>query len=172
MENSDVTLRPLKITDVNAAVKWYTDEKMSRFCTWDTFTTEEDAITYFLQNDYNHPWCKAICVSGRAVGLISVDPFHGDDRCRAELGYEVSSEYWGRGVATQAVKLAAAAVFAEWDHLERLEAAVDVENPASQRVVEKAGFMKEGVLRKYYLLKGKPRDAVMFSLLRSDITSS
>lgn len=80
----------------------------------------------------------------------------------------VASDYWGKGIATRAVKMAANAVFVEWGHLERLEAVVDVENPASQRVLEKAGFKREGVLRKYYLLKGKPRDAVMFSLLSTD----
>ena len=59
-------------------------------------------------------------------------------------------------------------IFAEWPHLERLEAIVDVENPGSQRVLEKAGFQREGVLRKYMLLKGKTRDLVMFSLLSFD----
>ncbi|KAL0414512.1 UNVERIFIED_CONTAM: hypothetical protein Sradi_1652900 [Sesamum radiatum] len=52
--------------------------------------------------------------------------------------------------------------------LERLEAVVAVQNTASQRVLEKAGFMREGVLRKYFLLKGRPTDAVIFSLLSTD----
>ncbi|KAL8481692.1 hypothetical protein ACS0TY_027455 [Phlomoides rotata] len=170
--DSDVTLRSLDISDADAAVQWYTDEKVSRFCSWDAFTTKEAAVQYFLKNGITHPWHKAICVSGRAVGSVSVSPFQGKDKCRAELGYVVASEYWGKGVATRAVKMAAAAVFAEWDHLERLEAVVDVDNPASQRVVEKAGFKREGVLRKYYLLKGKPKDAVIFSILSTDLTSS
>jgi RimJ/RimL family protein N-acetyltransferase len=41
----------------------------------------------------------------------------------------------------------------------------DVDNPASQRVLEKAGFVREGVLRKYILLKGRPRDMVIFSIV-------
>ncbi|GJN23811.1 hypothetical protein PR202_gb11494 [Eleusine coracana subsp. coracana] len=47
----------------------------------------------------------------------------------------------------------------------RLEAVADVENPASQRVLEKAGFVRDSVLRKYIMLKGRPRDMVMFSIV-------
>lgn len=59
-------------------------------------------------------------------------------------------------------------IFIEWPHLERLEALVDVQNGGSQRVLEKAGFEREGVLRNYTILKGKSRDMVMFSLLSTD----
>ena len=84
--------------------------------------------------------------------------------------YVLASKYWvwGKGIATQAVKLVASTIFVEWPHLERLEALVDVANIGSQKVLEKVGFSKEGVLRKYCLLKGKPRDMVMFSLLSTD----
>ncbi|MCI72374.1 putative N-acetyltransferase, partial [Trifolium medium] len=51
----------------------------------------------------------------------------------------------------------------------RLEALVDVENVGSQRVLEKAGFQKEGVLRKYWFMKGKSRDVIMFSYLSTDL---
>lgn len=69
---------------------------------------------------------------------------------------------------TRAVKMAAAAIFREWPDLLRLQALVDVENVGSIRVLEKAGFRREGVLRKYLVLKGRARDMVMFSLLSSD----
>ena len=82
----------------------------------------------------------------------------GNDRCRGELGYVLGSEYWGRGIVTEAVKMAAKSVFAERENLERIEALVDVDNVGSQRVLEKVGFQREGVLRKYYELKGKVRE--------------
>ena len=52
--------------------------------------------------------------------------------------------------------------------MERLEALVDLENLGSQRVLEKAGFHKEGVLRKWAFFKGRSRDFVIFSLLASE----
>lgn len=64
----------------------------------------------------------------------------------------------------QVIKVA----FSEFPHLERLQALVDVENVASQKVLEKAGFQREGVLRKYVVIKGKSRDMIMFSVLPND----
>ncbi|CAN1129181.1 Putative [ribosomal protein S5]-alanine N-acetyltransferase [Linum perenne] len=60
-------------------------------------------------------------------------------------------------------------IFEERPEMERLEALVDVENVGSQRVLEKAGFVKEGVLRKFVVLKGRSRDMVMFSLLSTEV---
>jgi RimJ/RimL family protein N-acetyltransferase len=88
----------------------------------------------------------------------------------AELGYVLGSKYWGKGITTCAVKQVVKVVFSEFSHLERLEALVDVENVGSQRVLEKAGFQKEGVLRKYLIRKGKSRDTIMFSLLSTDVS--
>lgn len=167
--NSVITLRPLDpYFDADAFMEWYSDERVSKFCSWDTFTSKEAVIDHVINTLTFHPWHKAICLSDRPVGSISVTPFPGDNGRRAEIGYLVGSAYWGKGIASQAVKMAANAVFVEWGQLERLEAVVDVENPASQRVLEKTGFTREGVLRKYYTLKGRPRDAVMFSLLSTD----
>ncbi|KAL2562013.1 hypothetical protein AAZV13_20G114200 [Glycine max] len=72
------------------------------------------------------------------------------------------------GIATHAVKQVVKAAFSEFPHLERLQALVDVENVASQRVLEKAGFQREGVLRKYVVIKGKSRDMITFSVLPND----
>lgn len=77
-------------------------------------------------------------------------------------------EFWGRGIATEAVRMATAAAFEEWADLERVEAMADAENPASQRVLEKAGFVREAVLRRYLVLKGKIRDMVMYSFVSKD----
>lgn len=58
--------------------------------------------------------------------------------------------------------------FGEVPGLERVEALVDVANPASQRVLEKAGFTREAVLRKYGAIKGVVRDMVMSSFIDTD----
>ncbi|PQM33628.1 putative ribosomal-protein-alanine acetyltransferase [Prunus yedoensis var. nudiflora] len=118
-------------------------------------------------------WCgvqmrRAICLDNRPIGAILVTLNSGGDRCRGELGYVLGSKYWGKGIATQAVKLVADTIFKEWTHLERLEAFVDVDNVGSQRVLEKSGFLREGVLRKFFILKGRTRDMVIFSLLSTE----
>jgi RimJ/RimL family protein N-acetyltransferase len=82
----------------------------------------------------------------------------------AELGYWVKAGARGRGVATRAVVLVARFAFDELGAA-RVQLVTEPDNVASQRVAEKAGFIREGTLRSFLSFKGRRRDAVMFSLL-------
>ena len=88
----------------------------------------------------------------------------------AEAGYWVAREARGRGVATHALRLASRWLF-EAAPVERLQLRADALNVPSQRVAEKAGFTREGVLRSlhYNPRLGRRVDFVMFSLLRSEL---
>ncbi|GAV89947.1 Acetyltransf_3 domain-containing protein [Cephalotus follicularis] len=165
---SNVSLRPLDVSDIDDFMVWATDEKVTRFCTWEPYTNKEDGIKFITHYVIPHPWFRAICLDSKPIGSISVTPNSGNFRCRGELGYALAWKYWGKGIMTQAVKIVANTIFSEWPHLERLEALVDIENMGSQRVLEKAGFNREGTLRKYIFLKGRCRDLAIFSLLSTD----
>ncbi|KAM1334792.1 hypothetical protein PS1_010585 [Malus domestica] len=97
--------------------------------------------------------------------------FGGDDRHKADMGYALAARCWGQGITTKAVKIALSQVFKDYPDLVRLQSFVAVENKASQRVLEKVGFQREGVLRKYLYLKGDIKDMVVYSFLSSDFTN-
>lgn len=99
----------------------------------------------------------------RLLGSIGVR-FQEDS---ASVGYWVARKARGRGIGPRALGLVAAWVF-QATLVERLELVTDPENAPSQRVAEKAGFQREGLLRRYLEIKGERRDCVMFSLLRND----
>lgn len=169
--DSMISLRPLDpATDIDSMMVWATDDKVTQFCSWDTYTSRDQAIEFIDRFALPHPYYRVICLNNEAIGAISVTSNTGNDRCRGELGYVLASGYWGRGIATRAVEMVASTIFGEWPHLERLEALVDVENKGSQRVLEKVGFVREGVLRKYVIQKGRTRDMVMFSFISTDNT--
>lgn len=86
----------------------------------------------------------------------------------AELGYWVRSRATGRGVATEATRLLTRWAFRE-ALLHRIEMLISAENVASQRVAEKSGAVREGILRDRMLLHGRRHDAVLFSLLNTQI---
>ncbi|CAL9219629.1 unnamed protein product, partial [Arabidopsis halleri] len=90
-------------------------------------------------------------------------------RFKAHIGYGLSHEYWGKGITTRAVSVAVPQVFNDLPHVLRLQAFVQTQNKASQRVVEKIGFQKECLLRKYTYLKGQIYDVFVYSLLSSDL---
>jgi RimJ/RimL family protein N-acetyltransferase len=86
----------------------------------------------------------------------------------ANLGYWVRTRATRHGVATAAVRLAAEFAFTELK-FSRLEIVVSIDNVHSQRVAEKAGAVREGMLRRRLLLHDEPKDAVLFSLLPEDL---
>lgn len=104
--------------------------------------------------------------SGRYAGGCGLNSLVPDQR-RANLGYWVRSSEAGKGVAVAAVRLLAAWAF-QHTSLERLEIVAAVGNARSQRVAEKAGAAREGVLRRRILLHGAFHDAVLYSLVRGD----
>lgn len=83
------------------------------------------------------------------------------------LGYWVRTSATGRGVATRGTRLVARFGFEQLG-LHRIEILAAVPNIASQRVAEKAGALREGVLRKRLLIHGQSHDAVLFSLVAGD----
>ena len=112
-----------------------------------------------------HPWFKAICLGKKVIGSITLDKGKGAHSCKAELGYVIARQYWGNGLAIQAIKLAIETDFKDLD-IERIEAYVDPANIGSQRVLEKNGFMKEGLLRKCVIQKGIVKDRILYSFLK------
>ena len=98
-----------------------------------------------------------------AVWLWNVDVLNG----RGEVGYWLLREARGRGAATRAVRLVVAYAFARLE-LERLELFTLPDNVASERVAERAGFVREGVLRSYRRGPNGRVDVTVFSLLAQE----
>ncbi|WOH01124.1 hypothetical protein DCAR_0520505 [Daucus carota subsp. sativus] len=165
----EITLRKFKSSDVEAFMEWAGNPNVTQFCRWDTFSSKDDALNFLNGIIKSHPWYRAICINDSPIGSIYVMPGNaGKDERRGEIGYAISEKYWGSGIATKPVKMVCSCVFKELDYLDRVEALVFDVNTASQKVLEKAGFYKEGTLRKYFFVKGESRDIVVYSILNPD----
>jgi len=108
----------------------------------------------------------AVCLAdGELVGACGLhfEPAHK----RAELGYWIARGHWGRGIATEAVRALVEHAFDDLA-LERVYAHHFTWNPASGRVLEKAGLRREGLLRAYVQKDGRAEDNVLYGLARAD----
>ncbi|XP_015875483.2 uncharacterized protein LOC107412264 [Ziziphus jujuba] len=166
-----ITLRPFKLTDADDMLSFAGDDQVTRNLRWKTLTSKDEALTFIKDVCIPHPWRRSICIDDRSIGFISVFQGSGEDRCRADVGYGLAVKYWGQGIVTQAMKIAVPQVFKDLPEIVRLQAHTDVENKASQRVLEKVGFEREGLLRKYTIRKGSLRDLVIYSFLSTDLPS-
>ncbi|KAL6894238.1 hypothetical protein ACP4OV_008336 [Aristida adscensionis] len=166
-----VTLRRFDLADVDAMMAWASDPVAASFMTWEPYASRDALLAFVRDTVLPHPWFRAVCLAGAGgepVGAVSVTPT--DDRCRAALGVVLARAHWGKGVATAALKRTVAAVFGDLEGVERVEALVGVDDAASQRALEKAGFQREAVLRSYSycVVKGSLRDMVIYSFISTD----
>jgi ribosomal-protein-alanine N-acetyltransferase len=84
-----------------------------------------------------------------------------------EIGYMLAASHHGRGLGTRAVALLVAKLFRETE-LYRIFATISVENIASIKLLERLGFIREGVLREHYLIQGRRVDEAIYGLLRHE----
>lgn len=167
LTDSVIALRPWSMQDVPEAVRCCNEEQIRRFIQPLPIPyTEDDAIAFIGAAQQRLEDDSVTLVIGDAsdaalrgsIGLRTIAPGV------AQTGYWVAPEARGRGLAGRALVLLSRWALATLP-LIRLQLFTDVDNPASMRVAERAGFVREGTLRNWYDLRGERRDAVMFSLL-------
>ena len=107
-----------------------------------------------------------IRLEDRPVGWITLVVTNWDHGL-AEMGYALSTSFQRRGLMPQALTQLLAELFLR-TKLERVEARCAVDNAASQRVLERLGFHREGRLRGYFILRGNRVDNYLYAILRSD----
>ena len=110
-------------------------------------------------------WAVTRRAGGTVVGALSLRMAAA--HLRGEVGYWISRDEWGRGYATEALRRLVAFAFDEVG-LHRVQAHHFVENPASGRVMARAGMRAEGTRRGAVFREGVPRDLTEYAILRSD----
>ena len=171
LSDGRVTLRGWRLSDVPQIVAMCSEPDVIRFTSVPVPYDADDARLWLDL----HP-ARLAAGDGAAfaiteggdelpVGSIGVRVMH--DQGIAETGYHVVEARRGRGLATAALRLVARWTFAELP-VARLQLTTHLDNPGSQRVAEKAGFTREGVLRAWADQRGERPDLVMWSLLPGD----
>jgi RimJ/RimL family protein N-acetyltransferase len=103
-----------------------------------------------------------IIVDGAAVGAIGLIPGSDIERISAEIGYWVAREFWGRGIATDAIRATTAYAFDELG-IHRVFAVPFARNTASIRALEKAGYVREGLMRHSAIKAGEVVDQYLYA---------
>jgi RimJ/RimL family protein N-acetyltransferase len=165
LEDGDLVLRPLVEADAPALVTAIGDDPdLDRWTRIPFPYSEEDARAFLASTEES-----AFVILDRATGeILGGIGARAQEPAIVEIGYWVKAEARGRGVATRALVLVARFAFDELGAA-RVQLRTEPDNVGSQRVAEKAGFSREGVLRSLLEFKGRRRDAVMFSLLPGDL---
>jgi RimJ/RimL family protein N-acetyltransferase len=129
--------------------------------------TADDADAWIKKASAETPATSfAIVVDGAAVGGVGIELGTDVFRRSAEIGYWLGEPLWGRGIATEALRAMTEYAFAHFDVC-RLEAGVFGWNPASARVLEKAGYTLEGRARNAVVKDDRTTDRLLYGLVRT-----
>jgi RimJ/RimL family protein N-acetyltransferase len=173
IELSKSVLRPWQIADAPSLVREANNRRV-----WENLRdafphpyTPDDADRWLAVANKHDPATNfAIVVEGLAVGGIGVvlkdDVYHRS----AEVGYWLGESYWRRGIVSEALQAVSDYAFKTFD-LARLYAGVFAWNPASARVLEKAGFTFEGRLKNAITKNGRTTDELIYALIRETETN-
>jgi RimJ/RimL family protein N-acetyltransferase len=171
LETARLILRPPRMDDGTAIFQRYqTDLEVTRYLMWRPVSSIDQTRRFLRQRraawKTGETFAYALTLRGddSVIGMIEI-------RVRehsASLGYVLAKAYWNNGYMTEAVQAAT-----DWaldqPSIYRVWAVCDVENPASARVLEKAGFHREGILRRWLVhpnLSAEPRDCYCYSIVK------
>ena len=161
-------LRSYRSDDAPALAKYANNRNVSRNLR-DRFpypyrvADAEDFIRH--ANEQDPETIFAIASDTEAIGGIGLELYDDVHRRSAQVGYWLGEPYWGRGIATLALRAVTDYAFNQFD-LARLYAYVYEWNPASARVLEKAGYEYEGRLRKSITKDGQTIDQWLYAMVR------
>lgn len=130
--------------------------------------TIHDARHWIEHNQkFNPAQNFAIEYEGKLAGSIGVERGKDELRTNVELGFWVAQPYWGKGIATEAVKLFTDYIFDKFD-IERIFAMVFDFNGESMSVLEKAGYIPEAILKKAFIKNGAVGDIFQYVKIRGE----
>ncbi|MCM3168602.1 GNAT family N-acetyltransferase [Peribacillus frigoritolerans] len=173
IETKRLILRGVTLEDAGDMFKYLSDTDVVKPMGLDPFETVNDVwdeIKWYesiFEKGSGIRWGITLKDSGKVIGscgfLNMVTKHH-----RGEIGYELSKDHWGKGIASEALEAVVMYGYRHF-HLERIEALIEPDNHPSQKLVEKQGFRREGLLRHYEFTRGKFDDLYMYSLIKEDL---
>ena len=159
-------LRSWSLADIDCLVKYANNKKIAENMT-DHFPhpyTVEDGLSFIsMARNVNPRHLLAIDIRGEAVGCIGFHLQSDIMKKNAELGFWLSEIYWGQGIMTMAVKEMLVYGFVTFD-INRIYARPFGTNLASQRVLEKAGFVLEARFKKTFFKEGRYEDELYYAV--------
>jgi [ribosomal protein S5]-alanine N-acetyltransferase len=167
LESARFKLRKLVSTDAPSLQKNANDELVWRnlFDGFPSPYTQADALAWCADgaHDPKMGYVWGIEIEGQIAGCISVMPDAGWLRCNAELGYWIGQEYWGQGITPEALRLVMGWTEMHLKEVTRLYAPVFSWNTASQKVLQKNGFVQEAVMHRSAIKAGKVIDRIVWA---------
>jgi ribosomal-protein-alanine N-acetyltransferase len=176
LETERIRLRKIYPDDANEIFLIRSNDKIMRFLDIPRHYSISDSqkLIKTAEESYKKEtginWAIIEKLSNSFIGYIGFIRIY-SEHCRAEIGYVLKPEYWGKGFMYETINRLVRFGFKEMN-LHSIEANVNPLNERSQKVLGRVGFKKEAYFRENYLFDGKFLDSEIYSLLEKDLSAS
>ncbi|WP_045516188.1 GNAT family N-acetyltransferase [Neobacillus niacini] len=173
IETNRLILREVTTEDAEHMFTYLSDKDVLKHMGLEPFHTVKDVYDEigWYQSIYDEGtgirWGITLKDSGNVIGSCGFLNMK-SKQYRAEVGFELSKDYWGKGIANEALEAVVKVGFQNFQ-LERIEALIEPGNVPSQKLVERQGFIREGLLRHYEFTCGKFDDLYIYSILKDEV---
>ncbi|GIP43047.1 alanine acetyltransferase [Paenibacillus sp. J45TS6] len=174
-ETERMILRRLDMDDLEEYFSFSSDPLVSERTLWDRHESTEDTRVFLekVQRSFvekiAYRWAVIYKPERRLIGrigFIHLDEIHS---C-AEIGYALSSRYWGKGITTEGLQEVIKYGISHMN-INRIEGRCNVDNLSSARVMKKVGMQQEGILREKFQIKGEFVDQIQFAMIRKEVAT-
>lgn len=169
IETERLILRRIKKKDAHDMYEYSSDRRVSEYLLWSPHPSEKYTRAYVssLKKHYkNHTFFDFAVIykeNGKMIGTCGFSRVDAENSC-VEIGYVLSYDYWGMGIAVEAASEIIRLAFEEFG-FNRVEARYMTENTHSAHVMEKLGMTKDGILRSAVCVDGVYHDVGYYSIL-------
>lgn len=169
LETERLHLRRVMNEDVNEIMALRSDKETMKYIPRPLVKTKEDALEHIalidskIETNEGINWAITLKNNPKLIGIIGHYRIS-TENFRAEIGYMLLPEYHGKGIISEAIKEVVKYGF-QIMKLHSIEAIIDPENSASEKVLQKNGFVKEAHLKENHFYEGRFLDTVIYSLL-------
>ncbi len=167
LEGNNVNLRVVEPTDIPLLSDWLNNLEFQGQYTPLIQYSKEDYKRRFTEITEDHKQFMIEKKNGTEIGIIIYFLVQGGPYRLLEIGYYMIMSERKHGYCTEAVQIFIDYLFLS-QTIERIQATTDSRNATSQRVLQKAGFSKEGIMRRALFMKGEYVNITLFSILRED----
>jgi ribosomal-protein-alanine N-acetyltransferase len=174
IETGRLRLRRFVMEDANEIFReWASDANVTRYLSWERHRSAAQTKTFLLnviggyEQEDKYSWGIELKESGSLIGSIAVS-VKNEYAGNANVGYCLGERFWNLGYATEALRAVLDYMFYDVN-INRIEAMHSTNNPASGKVMQKAGMLKEGRLRQNFITSGgEYQDSDLYALVKED----
>jgi len=169
LKSGRLLLRRLKISDIEAMYEYTSDPKVTQYLEWSEHTQISltrsfviSALEAYEIEKHAFLWAIELISEAKMIGVIRVFDYSPKNK-RAEISYILNPAYQGKGYIGEAIDIFLNFCFNDLS-IHRIQAKCDIDNVSSEKVMQKAGMLREGIMKKYFFMYDQIKDALLYAI--------